>query len=135
MAVVSPAAPSTPSAGRSAGVRLLALLLGLLALAVQPRAFAAGLPLTSSGPHIAAHHAPRAESHALRVEGALRVASSPVLGRVPCAPPEWVTPRWRTPCRAAVGPSSARALRGERLSHFHSLRRIPRMNSDEPRRS
>ena len=130
VAVASPA----PVPARSASARLLALLVALLVLAVQPRAFAASLPCMGSGPHVVTNHAPRAESHALRVEVALRVAPAPVLGRVPCPAPEPGVRRWPSWRLAAVRALPARAPLGQRLSHFHSQRRIPRMNSDEPPR-
>ena len=128
----------SPVVTRLPALRVLALLVALLLLAAQPRAFAAGLPLLGSGSHVVANHAPHVGGHALRVEVALRVAPAPVLGRVPSLPPCLVVPRWlgraSSPVGAALAPAARGAPRGVSLGHFHSQRRIPRMNSDEPQR-
>jgi hypothetical protein len=79
-----------------------------------------------------AERAQSRETHALRAEPALRIAAAPVFAREPSLPELFVA--WPRP-RAHVAPApAARAPSPASLSHFHSKRRIPRMNSEEPPR-
>jgi hypothetical protein len=120
-----------PRAGRSG--RCFALLLALLIVALPLRAVAvtAG-QLASSGSRLLAKRSQGLELNAVRAEVAARVAPAPVLDRPPCLPARVTVCTWRS---AQLAPPHARGGQvGHVVSHFHSKRRIPRMNSDEPPR-
>jgi len=72
------------------------------------------------------------QSDALRAEASVHVAPGPVFARPPCLPQSLPSVRWPSPFQA-VAPCSSGEL-GQGVSHFHSKRRIPRMNSEEPPR-
>ena len=111
-------ATPTQSSGRSASVRAFALLLALLLVSLQSRVFGA-----SAG---------QLGASVSRVVAA-RVTPPPVLYRAPCLPAE---PAARAGSGARVAAPRAQASQvRQAVSHFHSKRRIPRMNSDEPPRA
>jgi hypothetical protein len=111
--------------------RLFALLVALLMVAMQPRAVALSAPLGGTASRIV-KHAERIEHNALRVDSAACIAAA-VLARAPSLPA--LLSAWRWPsARLALGPPAA-THGAQPLTHFHSKRRIPRMNSDEPPRA
>ena len=127
-------ATPTQSSGRSASVRAFALLLALLLVSLQSRVFGASAgQLGASVSRVVAAHSQRVETNALRVSVAARVTPPPVLYRAPCLPAE---PAARAGSGARVAAPRAQASQvRQAVSHFHSKRRIPRMNSDEPPRA
>jgi hypothetical protein len=116
-------------------VRLFALLVALLVVAMQPRALAQSAPLGSSVPRIA-EHAEHIDSNALRVDSAVCVTATPALARAPSLPGAFGRLQaWRWPSeRVDIAPLLA-SQRAQSVTHFHSKRRIPRMNSEEPPRA
>jgi hypothetical protein len=118
--------------GRPWGVRCFALLLALLVVRVLPPMLAAGQAATASAPRISGKQSPRVETNALRVTVAVRVAPAPLLARVPSWPAPLAAYRWPSARLSSV--ARAGQLR-QPVTHFHSKRRIPRMNEDEPPRA
>jgi hypothetical protein len=126
------AAPA-PCSGRSASARGVALLVALLVVLLQPRVFAASAgQLGASVSRVVAAHSQRVETNALRAGAAVRVAP-PLLYRAPCLPAAPAVRAWPG-VRVAAAPARPGQVR-QAVSHFHSKRRIPRMNSDEPPRA
>ncbi|HEX3851064.1 MAG TPA: hypothetical protein VHW01_08865 [Polyangiaceae bacterium] len=120
--------------GRSASARGFGLFLALLVVLLQPRAFAAStVQLGASVTRVVAAHSQRVETDALRASAAVRVAPPQTFFRAPCLPTDWL-PRLSPRARVAVARVRASQVR-QAVSHFHSKRRIPRMNSDEPPRA
>jgi hypothetical protein len=120
--------------GRSASARGLALLLALLVVLLQPRVFeTSALQLGAPVSRVAAARGQRVETHALRANAVVRVAPPQALFRAPCLPVHWA-PRRSLRVRVAVARGRASQVR-QAVSYFHSKRRIPRMNSDEPPRA
>lgn len=118
---------------RAHWLRLFALLVTLLALAAQQRVLTPVLRPSASVARLVAERVQSIESHAVRADPALRVAAAPIFDRLPWFPEPIVT-RSRLFFETYLAPPSlepACAL----LSHFHSMRRIPRMNSEEPPRA
>jgi hypothetical protein len=114
--------------------RLFALVAALLALMAQQR-FVQSAPLVPAPEARAvAGHAPRIESHALRVEASLRVARAPLLTRLPLSTILFRTTAW-VPSERGLFARAERVERAQVVTHFHSKRRIPRMNTEEPPRS
>ena len=115
--------------------RLLALLLVLVAMLGQQRVVT---PVVHhSAPPVARLVCERAEliqSNALRSEVAPRLAPAPVLARPPAEPVVVAAARF-----GSVGEPplllEASLQPGEVSHYFHSKRRIPRMNSEEPPRA
>ncbi|MEI9939523.1 MAG: hypothetical protein WDO69_20070 [Pseudomonadota bacterium] len=129
---------STVSA-RPAGVRrahwrrLFALLIALLGLTAQQRVLTPAARPSASVVRLVAERVQSIETHAVRAEPALRVAPAPIFDRVPQFPDAIVAFARRAP-RACLAPPSTDRSRAS-VSHFHSKRRIPRMNSEEPPRA
>ena len=120
------------TAARSALVQLFALIVAVLALCAQQRAvrFARLVP---SAPVVVGERPETIESNALRAESPPRVAPAPVLARLPIASTTSAglhVPNARLAVTRATG-----VQRAQRVTHFHSKRRIPRMNSEEPPRA
>jgi len=115
--------------------RFLALLLVLVAVLGQQRVVTpATHASTAAVARLVSERAELIQSNALRSEVASRLSPAPVLARPPSLPV--VIPEARV--RSLDEPSSAlEPLRrpGEVARHFHSKRRIPRMNSEEPPRA
>ena len=114
-------------------MRFLALLVSLLALVAQPRVVAP-VPISQAPVvRLVAERAQHIESAVLRAEVAVRVAAAPVFPRLPWFCTDAL--RWRSPSvRFSFEPDGAGQLRLG-VTHFHSKRRIPRMNSEEPPRA
>ena len=114
-------------------LRLFALVVTLLGLAAQQRVLTPAVRPSSSVVRLVAERVQSVETHALRVEPAVRVAAVPVFARVPWfSEPVFAWPRFGI--LACPAPPSAEKPCASR-SHFHSKRRIPRMNSEEPPRA
>ncbi|HEY3666094.1 MAG TPA: hypothetical protein VGL19_08850 [Polyangiaceae bacterium] len=114
--------------------RCFALLLALLIVSLPLRALAvtAG-PLASPGSRLLAKRSQALQLNAVRAEVVVRVAPAPVLDRPPCLPAHLAVRPWRS---ARLAPPRARGSQlRQAVSHFHSKRRIPRMNTDEPPRA
>ena len=133
VSVVPPQSGLARNCGRSAAARLFALLVALLVGALQPRLVAAPAAYGGAAPRVVAQHAPRAETNALRADVAARVAPAPVLSRPPSLLAAVGALRWPSERLVAAEPSPAQSR--QPVVHFHSKRRIPRMNSDEPPRT
>jgi len=120
-------------AQRAPWLRLFALLIALLGLSAQQRMLTPAVRPSASVVRLVAERVQSIETHALRSEPATRVAAAPVFARVP-----WFTvPSAVWPdlvARSYFAPSAA-VRASASLSHFHSKRRIPRMNSEEPPRA
>src|SRR5450755_2906962 len=130
----SPQSAPAQSSRRSPGARGIALLLALLVILLQPRAFAASaVQLGASVSRVVTAHSQRVESNALRVRAAVRVAPAQAFFRAPCLPVQLSPRAW--PCARAAAPRVQASQVRQAVSHFHSKRRIPRMNSDEPPRA
>lgn len=118
---------------RSKGVRLFALLLTLLGLVAQHRVLTPAVRPSVSVARLVAERVQSIETHAVRADAALRVAPAPVFDRIPPFREPVVTwLRFQDHARSAspgLEPTCAS------ISHFHSQRRIPRMNSEEPPRA
>jgi hypothetical protein len=113
-------------------VQVFALLVAVLALCAQQRVLRA-VRLAPSATRVVCERPKAIESNPLRAESPQRVAQAPLLARLPISAAPTVglrVPR----VRLAVTPS-ARVQRAQRITHFHSKRRIPRMNSEEPPRA
>jgi hypothetical protein len=120
-------------ARRACFLRCLALLLTLFGILAQHRVLTPTLRPSTSVIRQIAERAQSRETHALRAEQALRVAAAPVFARVPSLPVPFAARRWPR-VAAALAPAAAADPSLAYLSHFHSKRRIPRMNSEEPPR-
>jgi hypothetical protein len=104
----------------------------VLALSAQQRALTPALRPSAASARILAARDQHVEAHALRAEAALRVAPVPVLARVPWFPVAIAARSWPAVELAVAAEAGGQVARGH--SHFHSKRRIPRMNSEEPPR-
>jgi hypothetical protein len=105
----------------------------LLGLGAQQRVLRPVVRPSAPVARLSAERAHSIETQAVRAEPALRVEAVPVFARVPCFPePIAAWPRLAVPASATAS-SGVRACAV--LSHFHSKRRIPRMNSEEPPRA
>ena len=114
--------------------RFLALLLAVLAVLGQQRVVT---PVVHRVAPVARSISERAEliqSNAVRGEAASRLAPTPVLSRPPALP--FVVPAAQPwPVNEPQGLLASLPRPGEVPRHFHSKRRIPRMNSEEPPRA
>jgi len=118
---------------RAFWLRLLVLSITLLGLCAQQRALAPAVRPSSSVVRLVAERVQSIESHAVRAEPALRVAPAPVFVRVPwLSTPSVLWPELGVQVWLAPPPADRSYVW---LSHFHSKRRIPRMNSEEPPRA
>ena len=118
---------------RAYGLRLFALLITLFGLAAQQRVLTPAVRPSASVVRLVAERVQSIETHAVRAEPAARVAPAPVFARVPWRSEPLVA--WpRSDIRVCPAPPSAEQSYASR-SHFHSKRRIPRMNSEEPPRA
>jgi hypothetical protein len=118
---------------RTQWLRLFALVITLLGLAAQQRALTPAIRSSAGVVRLVAERTQRLETEAVRAEPALRVAAAPVFVRVPWfAGPSVV--RFELGARARSALPKAEPSYSS-LSHFHSKRRIPRMNSEEPPRA
>lgn len=118
---------------RAFWLRLFALSITLLGLTAQQRVLAPAVRPSASVVRLVAERVQSIESHALRAEPALRVDIAPVFARVPWfSPPSALWPQLGV--QAWLAPPAATQPRAS-FSHFHSKRRIPRMNSEEPPRA
>ena len=115
-------------------LRAFALLVALLALSAQQRSLTSQVRVRASGSvaRVLSEHVQHVQSDALRTEASVHAAPGPVFARPPCLPPSLPAVRWPSLCREAA-PANSGEL-GQGVSHFHSKRRIPRMNSEEPPR-
>lgn len=118
---------------RSPWLRLLALLVAVLALAGQQRSLASAVRPSAGAAHVFAERAQHIQSQALRAEAALRVAPAPVFARAPLLPAFLSASAWPSARLSVAEAAPAQPRRA--VSHFHSKRRIPRMNSEEPPRA
>lgn len=113
--------------------RLLALIVVLLALLAQQRTLVPVVHQPVAVARLVAERGEHVQSNAVRSEAALRVVPSALLPGVPVFPAatvpafSWLEPRLHPELVAALQPA-------EVARHFHSKRRIPRMNSEEPPR-
>jgi len=130
---VSSTAPAQRAVVRRAHwLRLFALVIALLGLGAQQRVLRPVVRPSAPVARLSVERVQGIETHAVRAEPALRVAPAPVFARVPpFAEPFVAWPRLAIQLHAA--PSSAERARAP-ISYFHSKRRIPRMNSEEPPR-
>jgi hypothetical protein len=126
------ARPRPAAVRRSRWLRSLALLITLLGIAAQQRLLTPAVRPSASVARLVTERVQSIESHAVRVEAAVRVVAAPVLARVPrFVEPLVVWPRLVV-LACCVPPTDPL---GQSISHFHSKRRIPRMNSEEPPRA
>jgi hypothetical protein len=125
------------STGRRAGLRafslrFLALLVTLLALGAQQRELRAQRVVSDAALRVLRERPETLESKALRATPSVRVAPAPFLERLKVVA-LGVPPVQRANARWLV--SRALTVQGAQvLTHFHALRRIPRMNTEEPPR-
>jgi hypothetical protein len=114
-------------------LRLLALVLTLLGLAVQQRVLTPAVRPSTGVVRLVAPRVKSLETQAVRAEPAVRVAATPMLARVPLLTQPIIAQRQD---RVELGPALPPPGRCcASVSHFHSKRRIPRMNSEEPPRA
>jgi len=118
---------------RARWLRLFALLLTLLGLAAQQRVLTPVVRPSDSVARLVAERIQSIETHAVRAEPALRVAAAPVFARVPPLS-EGIVAWSRASVQPCLAPPCAERATASN-THFHSKRRIPRMNSDEPPRA
>ena len=131
---VSSRVPANPAVVRRAHwLRFFALLIALLGVAAQQRALTPEVRPSAAVVRLVAERVQSIETHAVRAEPALRVAVAPVFARVPSFS-ELSVARPRPPFEVCSAPLAAIRARTA-YSHFHSKRRIPRMNSEEPPRA
>jgi len=126
--------PTRPSVVRRAHwLRVFALLIALLGLSAQQRVLSPTVRPSAPVARLVAERVQSIETHAVPAQSALRVVQAPVFARVPWfSPPTFNWPQLGVrarPTQPSADPSYAS------LSHFHSKRRIPRMNSEEPPRA
>jgi hypothetical protein len=118
---------------RTHGLRLFALLIMLLGLAAQQRILAPAVRPSASVVRLVAERAQSLETQAVRADAALRVAAAPVFARLPWfSEPTIVRPELFVRAGSALPPPDRSCAS---ISYFHSKRRIPRMNSEEPPRA
>ena len=118
-------------------LRPFALMITLLALALQQRVLTPTMRPSAAVVRVVAERPPSIETHALRAQPALRVAITPAYVRLFARVPwsfEAIASWPRADARIDVPASCADQLCAS-VSHFHSKRRIPRMNSEEPPRA
>jgi hypothetical protein len=136
---VSASLPNAVPAPRAAAqraawlLRLFALSITLLGLAAQQRVLTPAIRSSASVVQVVAERTQRLETEAVRAEPALRAAAAPVFVRVPWFVGATVVRRELGIRARAAAPPAAPAFLS--LSYFHSKRRIPRMNSEEPPRA
>jgi hypothetical protein len=109
------------------------LLVAVLALTGQQRSLASAVRPSESAAPVCAERAQHVQSQALRVEAALRIAPAPVFARAPLLPAFLSACAWPSTQLSVAQAAPAQLRRA--VSHFHSKRRIPRMNSEEPPRA
>jgi len=118
---------------RTQWLRLFALLIALLGLSAQQRVLTPTVRPSAPVARLVVERVQSIETHAVPAQSALRVAAAPVFARVPWfSEPSFNWPQFGVRARPplpSAGPSYVS------LSHFHSKRRIPRMNSEEPPRA
>jgi len=114
-------------------LRFLALLLALLALSAQQRTLSPVLRPMAPVLRLVAERAQQVERHALRADATPRVAPAPVFARAPSVSGLGIVGRAPTAYLASTGEVAGQVRQA--VSHFHSKRRIPRMNSEEPPRA
>jgi hypothetical protein len=112
-------------------LRLFVLFLALLALSAQHRVLKTGRVAPAALSRVV-DRPETLETNAVRV-AAVRVAPAPVLERLPVISAFDHSSRSRSARRFVAG--GVRVQRAPRVTHFHSKRRIPRMNTEEPPRS
>ena len=118
---------------RALSLRFLALLVTLLALGAQQRGLRAEHAVSDAALRVPPQRPETLESKALCAPSSVRVAPAPFLERLKVvalgvAPVQRANARWLiSRALAAQGPQV--------LTHFHALRRIPRMNTEEPPRA
>ena len=118
---------------RTHWLRLFALLIALLGLSAQQRVLAPTVRPSAPVARLVAERVQSIESHAVPAQSALRVAAAALFARVPrFSEPTFNWPQFSV--RARPAPPSADPSYVS-PSHFHSKRRIPRMNSEEPPRA
>ncbi|HEY0468669.1 MAG TPA: hypothetical protein VGC79_30955 [Polyangiaceae bacterium] len=133
MSVSSPAPATQAVVRRAPWLRLFALLIVLLGVAAQQRVLTPAMRPSASVVRLVAERVQSIETQALRAEPALRVAVAPIFARVPrLSEPNLAWPR-RALHTCLAPPLAHRSCAS--ISHFHSKRRIPRMNSEEPPRA
>jgi len=121
--------PRNPRRAQSALAALgRALLLALLVLVPLP---AGGVERAPDGPTLSAHGAiDRGDSLAPSRAPRPGVLAASAFKRVSLLPAGWLTPKLAQDQRA--GAAAAEQRPGRALVHFHRLRRIPRLNAEEP---
>lgn len=117
---------------RQSWLRLFAALVALLGLLAQQRVLTPVVRPSASVARLVAERVQSIETHAVRVEPGLRVAAAPVFARLPPFP-QPIIPAARFRVSGGSAPAPDAGLHGP-LGHFHTQRRIPRMNSEEPPR-
>jgi len=118
---------------RAHWLRLFALLIVLLGLGAQQRVLRPLVRPSDAVARLSAERVHGIETQAVRAEPALRFDAAPIFARVPWSfEPTVAFPRRAV--QASAAPSSGARARAS-ISHFHSKRRIPRMNSEEPPRA
>jgi len=133
MSVSSTVPGRRPIVRRAHWLRLIALLVALLGLSAQQRTLTPALRPNASVVRVVAQRVQSIESQAVRAQPAVRVPAAPEFGRIPSfSEPRVAGPRPSAERCKAPPDSSALCVS---TSHFHSKRRIPRMNSDEPPRA
>jgi len=131
---VSSTTPALSAVARRAHwLRLFALMVSLLGLAAQQRVLTPVVRPSSSVVRLVAERTQSIESHAVRADPAARVAAAPTFARVPLFSVPLVT--WPRVVRDSFFSAPRRSGALAAFSHFHSKRRIPRMNSEEPPRA
>lgn len=118
---------------RTHWLRLFALLIALLGLSAQQRVLTPTVRPNAPVARLVAERVQSIETHAVPAQSALRVAAAPVFARVPWfSEPSFDWPQSGVRAGPALLPADPSYVS---LSHFHSKRRIPRMNSEEPPRA
>lgn len=113
--------------------RLLALLLVLAAVLGQQRVVTTAWHHPAPVARLASERAELIQSNALRSEVASRLAPAPVFARPPALAVVLPPVRFRSLGEPTLALESRAPA--EVACHFHSKRRIPRMNSEEPPRA
>jgi hypothetical protein len=129
----SPVPTRPASVARAQRFRLFALFIMLLGLVAQQRVLAPALRPDDSVVRLVAERVQSLETQAVRAEPALRIAQAPVFARVPSFSEPTVVRAQLAVRACAASPPLDRSYTS--VSHFHSKRRIPRMNSEEPPRA
>ena len=118
---------------RTHWLRLFALLIALLGLSAQQRVLTPTVRPSAPVARLVVERVQSIETHAVPAQSALRVAAAPVFARVPWfSEPSFDWPQSGVRAGPALLPADPSYVS---LSHFHSKRRIPRMNSEEPPRA